>query len=72
MVGIVGGIVVGGVGFEFGGAGIDEAKGGMDLVFFPPSANGAGAGDEFFRWSWEDAGEVVIGEASLAGLLEQR
>ena len=72
MVGVVGGIVVGGVGFELSGTGIDEAKGRMDLVFFPPSANGAGAGDEFFRWSWEDAGEVGIGEASLAGLLEQR
>ena len=72
MIWIVGGVVVGGVGFEFGGAGIDEAKGGMDLVFFPPSANGAGPDDEFFRWSWENAGEVGIGKASLAGLLEER
>ena len=72
VVRIVRGVEVGGVGLEFGGAGVDEAKGGEELLFFLPSADGAGAGCQFCFRTGEQTGEIEIRQPGEAGFPEQR
>ena len=72
VVRIVRGVEVGGVGLEFGGAGVDEAKGREELLFFLPSADGAGAGCQLSFRTGEQPGEIEIRQPGEAGFPEQR
>ena len=68
---VVGGVVVGGVSFKFGGAGIDEAIGRMDRIFLSPRSYRTGSCDQLFHWAGKKTCQIDIGQACLAGLLEK-